>query len=68
VKEFLSREGAAFDVKNVEEDHDAYTELLALGVRTVPLTVIGTKRIKGFDPAALQQALEASAGESTRDR
>ena len=55
-------------MKNVEEDHDAYTELLALGVRTVPLTIIGTERIKGFDPAALRQALESSAGESTRDR
>ena len=68
MKEFLSREGASFDVKNVEEDHDAYTELLALGVRTVPLTIIGTERIKGFDPAALGQALGSSAGESTRDR
>lgn len=68
MKEFLSREGASFDVKNVEEDHDAYTELLALDVRTVPLTIIGTERIKGFDPAALRQALESSAGESTRDR
>jgi hypothetical protein len=68
VKEFLSREGAAFEVKSVEEDHDAYTALLALGVRTVPLTIIGTERIKGFDPAALRRALEACAGESSRDR
>ena len=68
MKEFLSREGASFDVKNVEEDHDAYTELLALGVRTVPLTIIGTERITGFDPEALRQALESSAGEWTRDR
>jgi glutaredoxin len=68
VKEFLSREGASFDVKNVEEDHDAYTELIDLGARTVPLTVIGTARIKGFDPAALRQALAAAGGESSRDR
>ncbi len=68
MKEFLSREGATFDVKNVEEDHAAYTDLLALGARAVPLTVIGTRRIKGFDPAALRQALDASAGESSRDR
>ena len=68
MKEFLSREGAVFDVKNVEEDHDAYTELLDLGVRTVPLTLVGTQRIKGFDPAALRQALEGDAGESSRDR
>lgn len=55
-------------MKNVEEDHDAYTELLDLGARTVPLTVIGTARINGFDPAALRQALAAAAGEPSRDR
>ena len=55
-------------MKNVEEDHDAYTELIDLGARTVPLTVIGTAHIKGFDPAALRQALAAAGGESSRDR
>ena len=57
MKEFLSREGAAFTVKNVEEDDRAYDELIAFGFRVVPLTVIGDRSIKGYDPDALSAAL-----------
>ena len=63
MKEFLSRAGYQFTVRNVDEEHDAYTDLLALGVRTVPATLIGTTIIKGFDPPALEAAL-ADGGES----
>ena len=59
MKEFLSREGLPFTDRNVEEDHDAYTELVQLGYRTVPLTVIGRRFIKGFDEPALRDAIEA---------
>lgn len=62
MKEFLSREGHTFTDRNVEEDDDAYAELLALGYRTVPLTVIASHRIKGFDRAALAAALTSSDG------
>ena len=61
MKEFLSREGVLFTDRNVEEDHEAYSNLIALGFRTVPLTVIGRHFIKGFDEAALREAL-ADAG------
>jgi hypothetical protein len=67
VKEFLSRAGHRFTVRNVDEDHDAYTDLLALGVRTVPATVIGATVVKGFDPQSLEAAL-ADAGGSQSDR
>jgi hypothetical protein len=56
-----------FRDKNVEADHDAYTELVNLGFRTVPLTVIGPRFIKGFDEQALRDAL-ADADESSPDR
>jgi hypothetical protein len=62
VKEFLSRAGYYFRERNVDEDHDAYTDLLARGVRAVPLTVIGDRQVKGFDPAGLQQALDELDG------
>jgi glutaredoxin len=59
VKEFLSRAGAAFTVMNVDEDDRAYDALLARGLRTVPVTIIGDRVIRGYDPAALEQALAA---------
>ena len=36
----------------------AYDQLLALGFRTVPVTVIGSTAVRGFDPDALLRALE----------
>ena len=45
--------------RNVEEDERAYDDLLALGVRTVPTTVIDGRAIAGFDEAALRAALSA---------
>jgi glutaredoxin len=68
VKEFLSREGHAFDAKNIEDDDTAYDELMALGARAVPTTVIGSEVITGFDQARLRAALAAAGGGSPPDR
>jgi glutaredoxin len=57
VKEFLSREGYPFTARDVEEDHEAYSALLALGFRSVPVTVVDGVGIKGFDEPALRHAL-----------
>ena len=62
MKEFLSREGYAFTDRNVEEDDAAYADLLALGARTVPLTVAAGRMVKGYDEAALRALLQ-TAGE-----
>ena len=67
MKEFLSREGYAFKDRNVEEDDAAYGDLLALGFRTIPLTIIDGRHIRGFDEAALRAALRDADG-SSRDR
>jgi glutaredoxin len=64
VKEFLSREGHAFDAKNIEEDDAAYDELMAIGARSVPTTVIDGRVVTGFDPARLRAALAAGGGGS----
>jgi glutaredoxin len=58
VKEFLSRAGAVFTVMNVDEDDRAYDALVARRWRTVPVTVIGDRAVKGYDPDALQRALD----------
>lgn len=68
MKEFLSREGHTYDAKNVEEDDSAYDELLKIGARSVPVTVIGDQVVTGFDQAALRKALAAAGGGSSPDR
>jgi glutaredoxin len=57
VKEFLSREGVAFQTKNVDDDEQAYAELIQKGYRTIPVTFIGDRVVKGFDEAALRAAI-----------
>ena len=57
MKEFLSREGVSFIVKNVDEDDRAYDELIARGFRTIPITVVGDQIVKGYDVDALTAAL-----------
>lgn len=57
MKEFLSREGHTFTVRNVEDDDSAYEALLALGFRAVPVTIVNGRSIKGFDEPALRAAL-----------
>jgi glutaredoxin len=57
VKEFLSQNGHRFTTRVVDEDDSAYDDLLALGYRTVPVTVIGGRVVTGFDRPALEQAL-----------
>lgn len=58
MKEFLSQRGLPFTVRVVDEDAAAYDDLIALGYRSVPVTVIGTTVVKGFDPAVLATAIE----------
>jgi hypothetical protein len=60
VKELLSREQRTFIVRNVEDDESAYEELMSMGFRVVPVTLVNGHAIKGFDEPALRAALAAS--------
>ena len=75
MKEFLSREGHQFDTKNIEDDDAAYDELVKLGARAVPVTLIAADQpgaavqmITGFDQARLREALTAAGGGSSPGR
>ena len=57
MKEFLSREGVAFTVKNVDDDEQAYSELIARGFRSIPVTIVGEQAIRGYDEPALRAAI-----------
>lgn len=59
VKAWLSQAGVDFIAHNVETDIAAYDALLALGVRSVPVTVIDGRVVAGFRPDALAEALSA---------
>ena len=59
MKEFLSLAGVPFAVRDVDEDEGAYDELVSSGWLAVPVTFIGDRAIKGFDPVALRDALQA---------
>jgi len=60
VKGFLSRAGVPFVVRDVDEDERAHHDLVALGYRTVPLTLVAGRAVRGFDEAALRAALTAA--------
>ena len=48
-------------VKNIEEDDSAYDELIALGFRVVPVTLVNGRAVAGFDEPALRDALAADS-------
>ena len=61
-KQYLESKGVEFDYKNIEEDEDAYKELMTkLGgddnFRGVPVTDVRGKIILGFNRPAIDAAL-----------
>jgi glutaredoxin len=55
--EYLSRKGVPYTEKNVARDPEAVQELLSMGLRSLPVIVIGEKRLSGFNPTAIDAAL-----------
>ncbi len=54
-----------FTPKNVDEDTAAYDDLIARGLRTVPVTVRGDRIVKGYDRDGLAQIVaDARRGQS----
>jgi glutaredoxin len=55
--EYLSQKGVEFTEKNVSRSPEAVQELMSLGVRSLPLILIGDKQLRGFNPKAIDEAL-----------
>jgi glutaredoxin len=55
--EYLSQRGVAYTEKNVATDQNAVQELMSMGLRSLPVIVIGEERLSGFNPAAIDAAL-----------
>ena len=57
VKQFLTRMGVEFEVKDVRKDPRAQEEFLRMGFRGTPVTLIDGRPIVGFDQGKLMAAL-----------
>ncbi len=66
MKEFLSRAGRPFTVKNVDEDPEAFNEMVALGFMTIPVTIVGDYVVRGYDEKKLREVLAATADDGAR--
>jgi glutaredoxin 3 len=55
--EYLSQKGISYIEKNVSQDQEAVQELMSMGLRSLPVIVIGEERLSGFNPAAIDAAL-----------
>ena len=58
MKEFLSQAGRPFVERNVDLEDAAYDDLIARGWRTVPMTIMGDRAVRGFDESGLRALLE----------
>jgi len=41
VKEFLTRKGLEFEVKDVHKDPEAMSEMVEMGIMSIPVTLVG---------------------------
>jgi len=48
-----------FTEKNVGRDPEARKELISLGVTSLPVLIIGDRKLSGFNPAQIDAALAA---------
>lgn len=58
VKQFLGNKRVVFEERSVDTNERFAEELYNMGMRSVPVTVIGSRKIVGMNPAAIGQALE----------
>lgn len=57
-KDFLKENNVEFVEKNVQEDAEARSELMAKGYTGVPVIVVGEEEIVGFDKAKLEELIK----------
>ncbi len=61
VKVYLSRKDIAFTERNVSLDEGARQDLLGMGYRSTPVTVINGHKVVGYSPPKLDAALAAAS-------
>ena len=56
--EYLSRHGVQFTARDIRADREALKELLELGSRGTPTTLVDGEMVIGFDRQRLDRLLE----------
>lgn len=58
MKEFLSKKGLDYEVKDIHQDMAAQQEMIEMGIMSIPVTVVdGGKPIVGADFKQIEAAL-----------
>ncbi len=55
--EYLSQKGVAYTEKNMSLNPEAMQEMVDMGLRSLPVILIGEERLSGFNPMAIDAAL-----------
>ncbi|MFD0675517.1 MULTISPECIES: glutaredoxin family protein [unclassified Paenibacillus] len=57
LKQYLNEQSIAFEERNIDTNDAFIDELQAMGVSSLPVTVIGDTRILGMNTTRIQKAL-----------
>lgn len=57
VKSFLSEKGVSYEERNIETNEDYAQQVWDMGMRAVPITVIGDFKIVGMNKTQFAKAL-----------
>ncbi|AWB46003.1 NrdH-redoxin [Paenibacillus sp. CAA11] len=61
VKSYLSEKGVAYEERNIEQNEAYAEQVWEMGVRAVPLTLIGEHHILGMNKTQFEKVLTAQA-------
>ena len=60
VKVYLSRKGFEYTEHNVSKDRESLKDLVSMGYRSTPVTVIGEEKVVGYSPSKIDEALDTA--------
>jgi glutaredoxin-like protein NrdH len=61
LKSYLTEQNVSFEERNVDENEAYFEELQAIGLMSLPVTVIGEYNILGMNTTRIQKALASIA-------
>ncbi|QWU15518.1 Glutaredoxin [Paenibacillus sophorae] len=60
VKSFLNEKGVSFEERNIEQNEEFAQQVWDMGMRAVPITVIGEHKIVGMNKTQFDKILAAA--------